>query len=124
MLQLHDPEIPLCMLSDFGSVLIFSDQLPSAATSQFSTPNKPLPIIPTLSSSSGENDIMLLPSEDSGLACMIASSDTTKRDYALLELLDSERTYASDLILIRNYQIPLASGVSLDPRRTNSMWGS
>ena len=84
--------------------------------SQFQTLNKPLPILPPLSSSSGGNDITLLPSEDSDQACGIAPSDITKRDYTLLKLQDSERTYASDLILIRDRQIPLASGASLRPR--------
>ena len=43
----------------------------------------------------------------------LTASNTTKREYALLELLRSERTFASDLVLLRDYQIPLASGASL-----------
>ncbi|KAI1785939.1 hypothetical protein LXA43DRAFT_99031 [Ganoderma leucocontextum] len=89
---------------------------------QSTTPDKPLPVIPQpfkpiLSLSPGaeaedEDEVTaLLPSADSSdQVCAAATSDTTKREYALLELLDSERTYASDLILIRDYQIPLASG--------------
>ena len=38
--------------------------------------------------------------------------NTTRREYALLELLRSERTYVSDLTLLRDYQIPLALGES------------
>lgn len=34
----------------------------------------------------------------------------SKRDHALLELLSSERAYASDLALIRDIHIPLALG--------------
>ena len=91
--------------------------------SQFPTPNKPLPTIPRLSTLlspvaewEDENDVGFLFSPNSpDRLSMTAISDTTKRDYALLELLDSERTYASDLILIRDYQIPLASGMFLLP---------
>ena len=38
--------------------------------------------------------------------------NTHEHEYALLELLRSERTYVKDLVLLRDYQIPLASGVS------------
>ena len=37
-------------------------------------------------------------------------STTSKRNHALLELLSSERAYASDLALIRDIHIPLALG--------------
>ena len=44
----------------------------------------------------------------------LASQPTamTKRQYALHELLSSERAYASDLALIRDIHIPLALGES------------
>lgn len=47
-----------------------------------------------------------------GVPSRSATLNTTRREYALLELLRSERTYASDLVLLRDYQIPLASGAS------------
>lgn len=37
----------------------------------------------------------------------------SKRQHALLELLDSERAYASDLALIREVHIPLSLGKSI-----------
>ncbi|KAM5543285.1 hypothetical protein V8D89_003159 [Ganoderma adspersum] len=77
--------------------------------------DKPLPLIPqllmlVLSSAgvgSGEDD-MALPF--TGVPSRSVTPNTTRRDYALLELLRSERTYVSDLVLLRDYQIPLASG--------------
>jgi hypothetical protein len=39
-----------------------------------------------------------------------AASSVSKRTHALLELLSSERAYASDLALIRDVHIPLALG--------------
>ena len=83
-----------------------------------------MPIL-DLSSDAGpegkDSNAMPLPSMESAGQCPTAVLDTTKRDYALLELLDSERTYASDLILIRDYQIPLASGVSLLQRMADNI---
>lgn len=38
------------------------------------------------------------------------TTTTSKRQHALLELLSSERAYASDLALIRDVHIPLALG--------------
>ncbi|KAI1791354.1 Dbl-like domain-containing protein [Ganoderma leucocontextum] len=74
----------------------------------------PYPSMSTLSLSTGaeseyEHGVRLspVPVEFSSES---VTSNTTKREYALLELLRSERTYASDLVLLRDYQIPLASG--------------
>ena len=73
----------------------------------------------------GSNATPLPSGTESADQCPTAASGTTKRDYALLELLDSERTYASDLILMREYQIPLASGVSrVRQRRADNIWAS
>lgn len=110
-------------LSGSGSISDSFNHPLSASMSQLPTPNKPLPTIPRLSTLlspvaewEDENDVGFLFSPNSpDRLSMTAISDTTKRDYALLELLDSERTYASDLILIRDYQIPLASGMFLLP---------
>lgn len=55
--------------------------------------------------------------EQSDLASLMppttpSSSTVSKRVHALLELLSSERAYASDLALIRDIHIPLALGAS------------
>ena len=47
-----------------------------------------------------------------GMLSRPVTPNTTRREYALLELLRSERTYVSDLTLLRDYQIPLALGES------------
>lgn len=41
-----------------------------------------------------------------------ATKPVSKRTHAMLELLNSERAYASDLALIRDVHIPLALGES------------
>ncbi|PIL33944.1 hypothetical protein GSI_03652 [Ganoderma sinense ZZ0214-1] len=85
-------------------------------------PDKPLPLIPqssiviTSSTSAqyeeqGEamaKEDVVLPFAD--VLSRSVTPDPTRREYALLELLRSERTYVSDLVLLRDYQIPLASG--------------
>jgi dynamin-binding protein len=51
-------------------------------------------------------------SSNSSLASQIpAAPSVSKRTHALLELLSSERAYASDLALIRDIHIPLALGI-------------
>ncbi|KAG1788350.1 uncharacterized protein HD556DRAFT_1245291 [Suillus plorans] len=52
--------------------------------------------------------------EDSTAAPPIPAPAITKRQHALLELLTSERAYASDLALIRDVYMRLASGESFD----------
>lgn len=42
----------------------------------------------------------------------VKTKQVSKRTHALLELLNSERAYASDLALIRDVHIPLALGES------------
>ncbi|KAM5542829.1 hypothetical protein V8D89_003493 [Ganoderma adspersum] len=76
-----------------------------------------LPIIPRLSiptfflSSVAESEAQRDDSaEPSNPVPATTTFNTTKREYALLELLQSERIYARDLVLLRDYQIPLASG--------------
>lgn len=55
-------------------------------------------------------------SSNSSLASKIpATPSVTKRTHALLELLSSERAYASDLALIRDIHIPLALGMYNSP---------
>lgn len=53
--------------------------------------------------------------EDSSTSSILQISSTpmSKRTHALLELLSSERAYASDLALIRDIHIPLALGMQV-----------
>ncbi|KAI0941508.1 hypothetical protein AcW1_003383 [Taiwanofungus camphoratus] len=84
------------------------------------TPNKPLPITPdpSISSSPVEDDHdregslsqFASASASAGSPLLRTSPVITKRTHALLELLSSERAYASDLALIRDIHIPLALG--------------
>ncbi|KAI0629553.1 hypothetical protein C8Q77DRAFT_1220243 [Trametes polyzona] len=78
------------------------------------TPDKPLPLTPQPSNSTPlspfdpeEDDETLVPSASTRSSL---TAVTSKRTHALLELLSSERAYASDLALIRDIHIPLALG--------------
>lgn len=84
------------------------------------TLDKPLPVIPLssilslhLSTSSEFEELFRVTTPLFTAFSKSGTFDAIKRKYALLELLRSERTYASDLVLLRNYQIPLASGASI-----------
>lgn len=64
-----------------------------------------------------EDDATLLADEDedededaSDPQCTTTTPGMTKREYALRELLESERTYSKDLIFMRDLHMPLASG--------------
>ncbi|KAL6305114.1 hypothetical protein BKA93DRAFT_731664 [Sparassis latifolia] len=78
------------------------------------TPDKPLPITPDPSTSSClspiEDDDREADAESTASSLLHAPVTVTKRTHALLELLSSERAYASDLALIRDIHIPLALG--------------
>ncbi|TFK50719.1 hypothetical protein OE88DRAFT_1735481 [Heliocybe sulcata] len=69
--------------------------------------NSPLPLSPidTLESVSTDASSLLAPTVNAQTTVPIS-----KRTHALLELLSSERAYASDLALIRAVHIPLAEG--------------
>ncbi|TFY79776.1 hypothetical protein EWM64_g4239, partial [Hericium alpestre] len=66
---------------------------------------KPLPLAPELSIGGST-----LVDEPRLSAAPPAAKPISKRTHALLELLSSERAYASDLALIRDIHIPLALG--------------
>lgn len=61
-------------------------------------PDSPLPLSPVDDGSA------------SSTSSLLAAAPLSKRTHALLELLSSERAYASDLALIRDIHIPLALG--------------
>ncbi|KAI1786328.1 hypothetical protein LXA43DRAFT_1034219 [Ganoderma leucocontextum] len=118
-LDLYDPEMPLLHSRSFGSISGLLDQPLSAALShsrRSTTPDKPLPLTPqpSLSTPSAEpedeDDVTLLPDADPSDSMCTSTPNMTKREYALLELLASERTYSNDLIFLRDLHIPLASG--------------
>ncbi|PIL33688.1 hypothetical protein GSI_04312 [Ganoderma sinense ZZ0214-1] len=121
-LDLYDPDMPLLHSRSFGSISGLLDQPLSAAMlhpRRSTTPDKPLPLTPQPSMSTpslpigadmeDEDDVTLLPDEDpSDTLC--ATTSMTKREYALRELLESERIYSNDLIFLRDLHMPLASG--------------
>jgi hypothetical protein len=89
------------------------------------SPDKPLPITPlsTTSSPTSINDSTLdsprlrdprdsLPSS-AAVPSKVVTNGTSKRTHALLELIESERAYASDLALIRDIHLPVALGMCL-----------
>lgn len=69
------------------------------------------PPLPTGADIEDEDDATLLADEDpSDTLCTTTTSSMTKREYALRELLESERIYSNDLIFLRDLHMPLASG--------------
>ncbi|TFY66217.1 hypothetical protein EVG20_g4872 [Dentipellis fragilis] len=72
-------------------------------------PEKPLPLAPepSIGGSTLVNEPRASTSSEPAAA---AAKPISKRTHALLELLSSERAYASDLALIRDIHIPLALG--------------
>lgn len=84
------------------------------------SPDKPLPITPSSTSSSPTLTDGNSPDSDSPrdtpppsatFKPKVLSSGLTKRTHALLELIESERAYASDLALIRDIHLPVALGM-------------
>ncbi|KAH9935140.1 uncharacterized protein BXZ73DRAFT_45507 [Epithele typhae] len=110
--------MPLVHAQSYGSFSGLLDT-PSAMPRRPSSPeHKPLPRIPqpsdgiSLSAMEDEDDATLLASDS------VRSSATavmSKRQYALFELVSSERAYAHDLSLIRDIHIPLALGQPIPP---------
>jgi dynamin-binding protein len=86
------------------------------------SPDKPLPITP-LSTSSPTlvddtpfesprlRDPLASPSSSATIPCKALTNGTSKRSHALIELIESERAYASDLALIRDIHLPVALGM-------------
>ncbi|KAH9846508.1 hypothetical protein C2E23DRAFT_743988 [Lenzites betulinus] len=97
-----------------GSLADLLDKPGAAMSRRSHTPDKPLPLTPQPSNSmplsfdpEEEDEETLVPSAS---ARSSVTAVTSKRTHALLELLSSERAYASDLALIRDVHIPLALG--------------
>jgi hypothetical protein len=96
---------------------------PLLAVPRTPSPDKPLPITPSSTSSSptstDENspdsasprDPIDSPPPSATYQPKVLSSGLTKRTHALLELIESERAYASDLALIRDIHLPVALGM-------------
>lgn len=87
---LDDQEMPLSFLSS------------PSITALIEPEQKFLPVRP-------DSPLALSPLEDEP-ASSNSSFTMSKRQHALLELLESERAYASDLALVREVHIPLALG--------------
>ncbi|CDO76744.1 hypothetical protein BN946_scf184813.g14 [Trametes cinnabarina] len=113
----EEPEGNEMSLSHSRSLGSFFDHMPASATSSTRpiTPDKPLPLTPQPSEpmplsalDPGEDDEGTLVPSASARSSLTAV--TSKRTHALLELLSSERAYASDLALIRDIHVPLALG--------------
>jgi hypothetical protein len=85
------------------------------------SPDKPLPITPLSPSSPNFTDDTLdspslrdpIDSPPPSATVKVLSTGLTKRTHALLELIESERAYASDLALIRDIHLPVALGTCL-----------
>lgn len=103
--------LPLLHSRSFGTMSGFLD----TRTLRPKTPEKPLPIPPDsvislVSLDDDELDVSPSTSARSSSLLQTPAITQSKRTYALLELLSSERAYASDLALIRDIHIPLALG--------------
>ena len=93
---------------------------PLLSVSRTPSPDKPLPTTPLSASSPTSIDDSSLDSPQDPLDSPPPSSTTppkvangtSKRTHALLELIESERAYASDLALIRDIHLPVALGTS------------
>lgn len=122
----HLPDIsfelmPLLHSRSLGSLSGLLDQ-PFSVSRRPSSPDKPLPLTPQPSNSMSlssvdpeeeDDDETLIPSMSSTSTRTSMTAVLTKREHALQELLTSERSYASDLALIRDIHIPLALGASI-----------
>ncbi|KAI0774903.1 hypothetical protein BD413DRAFT_603443 [Trametes elegans] len=110
--------MPLLHSRSLGSLSGLLDNPPSTPTAarRSKTPDKPLPLTPQPSNSmslspfgpSEDDEETLVPTTASARSSLTVV--TSKRTHALLELLSSERAYASDLALIRDVHVPLALG--------------
>jgi hypothetical protein len=82
------------------------------------SPDKPLPITPLSTSTPTSTDENIFdspstrdsPPPSATLPPKVPTNGVTKRTHALLELIESERVYASDLALIRDVHLPVALG--------------
>lgn len=79
------------------------------------TPDKPLPMPPRSSTPPLPGTDREETRRTAITLSALSPPPITKREHALLELLSSERAYASDLALIREVHIPLALGTLPSP---------
>lgn len=95
---------------------------PLLSVSRTPSPNKPLPITPLSTSSPTSIDDSTLdsprlrdpldaPPSSATVPSKVVANGTSKRTHALIELIESERAYASDLALIRDNHLPVALGM-------------
>jgi hypothetical protein len=86
------------------------------------SPDKPLPITPLSTTSStligvsaldspSVRDPLDTPPHSATPSSKVTANGTSKRTHALLELIESERAYASDLALLRDIHLPVALGM-------------
>ncbi|TBU38046.1 hypothetical protein BD309DRAFT_972704 [Dichomitus squalens] len=109
--------MPLLHSRSLGSVSGLLDP-PLSQPRRSATPDKPLPLTPQPSMSTASLSIGAEPSEDDDATLLPPTdvtdsprtSNMTRREHALIELLKSERTYATDLTYLRDLHMPLASG--------------
>ncbi|KAH9039884.1 hypothetical protein EDB85DRAFT_1859276 [Lactarius pseudohatsudake] len=101
---------------------------PLLAVPRTPSPDKPLPITPSSSFSSptltdvghspdsaSPGNLIDTPPPSATFPPKVLSTGLTKRTHALLELIESERAYASDLALIRDIHLPVALGMCHEP---------
>ncbi|KAH9956450.1 hypothetical protein BC827DRAFT_1139525 [Russula dissimulans] len=97
---------------------------PLLALPRTPSPDKPLPITPssaaspssldgTTLDSPSRRDLIDSPPPSAILPPKGPTIPLSKRTHALLELIESERAYASDLALLRNVHLPVALGTRL-----------
>ena len=88
---------------------------PLLSVARTPSPDKPLPITPLSTNSPTSIDDSTLDSprlrHPPDSPPKVAANGTSKRTHALLELIESERAYASDLALIRDIHLPVALGM-------------
>jgi hypothetical protein len=95
---------------------------PLLSVSRTPSPDKPLPITPLSTSSPTSIDDSTLdsprlrnpldsPPSSTTVPSKVVANGTSKRTHALIELIESERAYASDLALIRDNHLPVALGM-------------
>src|SRR5712671_867683 len=128
---IQDMPTPILRMSSSASfsidALFLSDKPkapPLLALPRTPSPDKPLPITPlsaaspssldgsTLDSPS-RRDLIDSPPPSATLPPRGPTTALSKRTHALLELIDSERAYASDLALLRNVHLPVALGTRI-----------
>lgn len=108
---MHDPQ-SLTMLAHSPSFNAIASLVEVSGRQRAKTPDKPLPLPPPSPLAEEVDQDETSSSAPSSLHLSTSGCQVSKRTHALLELLTSEQSYASDLALIRDIHIPLALGAS------------